>query len=77
MQILFLNPSSIFINRGEFSISSKLFLKIFPKLISPLLSKQHGTTVPSTSIAIWSFKAKQYPLIVSFSLLISGHLNSF
>ncbi len=51
--LLFLNPSIILITVFLFNISSISSLNIFPKLIIPRVSKQHGTIVPSTSIPIW------------------------
>ena len=40
-------------------MSSKLDSYILPNAIDPLLSKQQGTTIPSTKIASCVFKAKQ------------------
>lgn len=61
---------------GLFNISSIDSSNIFPRGISPSLSKQQGITVPSTSIAICSFNAKHLPFSIIVGLFKLGHENS-
>ena len=41
--------------RGEFKMVSRSSLKTLPSAITPSLSRQQGTTVPSHKIPNWSF----------------------
>ena len=50
---MFLNPCNMSCARLPLIIEEKDSEKILPSAMSPSLSRQHGTTVPSTNIAAW------------------------
>lgn len=71
----------MYLNLSELIISFNGILFKFPKLISPLESKQHATTSKLDKIPIWSLNARQVPIFSDSSpsllVFILGQINSF
>src|SRR3972149_4138177 len=63
ISLLSSNPSIMAVARGPSRIEFRDCSRQLPRAVTPLWSRQHGTTVPSTRIAKWLLRAWQNPLV--------------